>query len=138
MNIIEKRLDEIQPYEHNPRNNDAAVEYVANSLREFGWKQPIVIDKDGIIIAGHTRYKAAQRLGMKTAPCIMADDLTPEQVKAYRLADNKTGEFAEWDFSELEMELADIEMDMSAFGFLEEELNDVEAVEDDYVPAPPR
>lgn len=137
MNIIEKRLDEIQPYEHNPRNNDAAVEYVANSLREFGWKQPIVIDKDGIIIAGHTRYKAAQRLGMKTAPCIMADDLTPEQVKAYRLADNKTGEFAEWDFSELEMELADIEMDMSAFGFLEEELNDVEAVEDDYVPAPP-
>jgi site-specific DNA-methyltransferase (adenine-specific) len=137
MNIIEKRLDEIQPYEHNPRNNDAAVEYVANSLREFGWKQPIVIDKDGIIIAGHTRYKAAKRLGMKTAPCIMADDLTPEQVKAYRLADNKTGEFAEWDFSELEMELADIEMDMSAFGFLEEELNDVEAVEDDYVPAPP-
>lgn len=137
MNIIEKRLDEIQPYEHNPRNNDAAVEYVANSLREFGWKQPIVIDKDGIIIAGHTRYKAAQRLGMKTAPCIMADDLTPEQVKAYRLADNKTGEFAEWDFSELEMELADIEMDMAAFGFLEEELNDVEAVEDDYVPDPP-
>lgn len=137
MNIIEKRLDEIQPYEHNPRNNDAAVEYVANSLREFGWKQPIVIDKDGIIIAGHTRYKAAKRLGMKTAPCIMADDLTPEQVKAYRLADNKTGEFAEWDFSELEMELADIEMDMSAFGFLEEELNDVEAVEDDHVPAPP-
>lgn len=137
MNIIEKRLDEIQPYEHNPRNNDAAVEYVANSLREFGWKQPIVIDKDGIIIAGHTRYKAAQRLGMKTAPCIMADDLTPEQVKAYRLADNKTGEFAEWDFSELEMELADIEMDMSAFGFLEEELNDVEAVEDDGPSEPP-
>ena len=117
MQIIEKRLDEIRPYENNPRHNDEAVEYVANSLREFGWKQPIVIDRDGVIVAGHTRYKAALDLGMKTAPCVIADDLTPEQVKAYRLADNKTGEAASWDFDALEMELDGIEMDMEQFGF---------------------
>lgn len=126
MNIIEKRLDEIRPYENNPRHNDAAVEYVANSLREFGWKQPIVIDRDGIIVAGHTRYKAAQRLGLKTAPCLIADDLTPDQVKAYRLADNKTGEAAEWDFAELERELEGIDMDMLQFGFEDLEEKDGE------------
>ena len=117
MQIIEKRLDEIRPYENNPRHNDEAVEYVANSLREFGWKQPIVIDRDGVIVAGHTRYAAAKELGMKTAPCVIADDLTPEQVKAYRLADNKTGEVASWDFDALELELDGIEMDMEQFGF---------------------
>ena len=122
MQIIEKRLDEIRPYENNPRHNDEAVEYVANSLREFGWKQPIVIDRDGVIVAGHTRYAAAKKLGMKTAPCVIADDLTPEQVKAYRLADNKTGEVASWDFEALEVELDGIEMDMEQFGFeIEEE-----------------
>lgn len=117
MQIIEKSLSEIRPYENNPRKNDAAVEYVANSIREFGWKVPIVIDKDGVIIAGHTRYKAAKKLGMKSAPCIMADDLTEDQVKAYRLADNKVGEFAEWDFDALEEELAGIELDVEEFGF---------------------
>lgn len=117
MQIVEKPLSEIRPYENNPRKNDAAVEYVANSIREFGWKVPIVIDKDGVIIAGHTRYKAAKKLGMKSAPCIMADDLTEDQVKAYRLADNKVGELAEWDLDALEEELSGIELDMEEFGF---------------------
>lgn len=119
MKIIDKNIDELIPYENNPRRNDAAVEYVANSLKEFGWKQPVVIDKDGVIIAGHTRHKAALQLGMKTIPCLMADDLTPEQVKAYRLADNKVAELAGWDFEALEFELADLDMEfnMSNFGF---------------------
>lgn len=132
MQIIEKPLSEIRPYENNPRNNDAAVQYVANSLREFGWKQPIVIDRDGVIIAGHTRWKAAKKLGLKTAPCVMADDLTEDQVKAYRLADNKVGEIAEWDFDALEKELDEIELDMSEFGFeLEDEEEPAEIVEDE-------
>lgn len=137
MNVIEKQLSEIRPYENNPRDNDAAVEYVANSIREFGWKQPIVIDKDGVIIAGHTRYKAAQKLGLKSAPCVIADDLTDEQVKAYRLADNKVGEIAVWDFSALEEELAGIsDIDMSEFGFLDEE-EEIATEEDDFEPEPP-
>lgn len=130
MQIVEKSLSEIRPYENNPRNNDAAVQYVANSLREFGWKQPIVIDRDGVIIAGHTRWKAAKKLGLKTAPCVMADDLTEDQVKAYRLADNKVGEIAEWDFDALEQELDEIELDMSQFGFeLEDDSTEIDEVE---------
>lgn len=117
MNIVEKRLDEIRPYANNPRKNDEAVEAVANSIREFGWKQPIVVDADGVIIVGHTRYKAAQMLGLKTVPVLVADDLSDDKVKAYRLADNKTNELAEWDLSALETELAQIDMDMSGFGF---------------------
>ena len=108
MTIVEKKLSEIRPYENNPRRNDAAVDYVANSIREFGFKVPIVLDADGVIIAGHTRYKAAKKLGMKSVPCVMADDLSPAQVKAYRLADNKVGELAEWDFDLLDIELGDI------------------------------
>lgn len=129
MEIIEKRLDEIRPYERNPRRNDAAVEYVAESIRQFGWKQPIVIDKDGIIVAGHTRYKAAQSLGLEKAPCVIADDLTPEQIKAYRLADNKVGEIAEWDFDALEEELDALDLDMSAFGFEQESQPEFEETE---------
>ena len=141
MKIVEKRLDEIRPYERNPRRNDAAVEYVANSLREFGWKQPIVIDKNGVIVAGHTRYKAALSLGWETAPCVVADDLTPEQVKAYRLADNKVGEIAEWDMDLLAIELDDLadympDIDMRDFGF-EEEPESESVVEDNYEPQLP-
>ena len=118
MQIIEKSITEIKPYEKNPRKNDEAVEYVANSIKEFGFKVPIVIDKDGVIVAGHTRYKAAQELGLEKLPCIIADDLTEEQVKAFRLADNKVGELAEWDFDLLGDELDDIfDIDMSEFGF---------------------
>lgn len=137
MNVIERDLTSIRPYENNPRDNEAAVAFVANSIREFGWKQPIVIDKNGVIIAGHTRYKAAQTLGLKSAPCVIADDLTEEQVKAYRLADNKVGEIATWDFEALEEELDAIEdIDMSDFGFFSEE-EEEQIVEDDFEPEPP-
>lgn len=116
--IIEKRLDELTPYANNPRNNTDAVDAVAASLQEFGWKQPVVIDKAGVIIAGHTRIKAAEKLGLETAPCIIADDLTEEQVRAYRLADNKTAEFSGWDFDLLDAEIFSIDqIDMSQFGF---------------------
>ena len=118
MQIIEKSITEIKPYEKNPRKNDEAVGYVANSIKEFGFKVPIVIDKDGVIVAGHTRYKAAQKLGLEKLPCVIADDLTEEQVKAFRIADNKVGEFAEWDVDLLGEELDGIfDIDMSEFGF---------------------
>jgi len=111
-------IDKVKPYPNNPRNNDKAVEYVANSIREFSFQQPLVVDNDGIIIAGHTRLLAAKELGLKEVPVIVADDLTPEQAKAYRLADNKTGELAGWDFEQLDIELGDIaDIDMSSFGF---------------------
>ena len=106
MKIIEKKLTELKEYENNPRNNDGAVEAVAESIKQFGFKVPIVIDADGVIIAGHTRKKAALKLGLDKVPCIIADDLSPEQIKAFRLADNKTGELAGWDFAKLEEELA--------------------------------
>ena len=118
MNVIEKGISDVKPYEKNPRKNDAAVSAVANSIREFGFKVPIVIDKSGTIIAGHTRYKAALQLGLQKIPCVIADDLTKEQVKAFRLADNKVGEIAEWDFNMLESEIAEIEdIDMGLFNF---------------------
>ena len=110
----------IKPYANNPRKNENAVEPVANSIREFGFRQPIVVDADNTIIAGHTRLEAAKQLGLAEVPVIVADDLTREQVKAYRLADNKTGELAGWDFEQLDIELGDIaDIDMSAFGFKE-------------------
>ena len=133
MEIIIKGIDEIRPYENNPRVNDGAVGAVAESIREFGFQQPIVVDRGGVIIAGHTRYKAAQKLGLTEVPVVVADNLTDEQVRAYRLADNKTGELAEWDFSALEEELAGIgELDMSLFGFEPKEIT-----EDDYEEEPP-
>lgn len=119
MKIVEKRIEELREYENNPRHNDGAVDAVAESIKQFGFKVPIVIDTDGVIIAGHTRRKAAEKLGLEVVPCIVADDLTPEQIKAFRLADNKTGELAAWDFEKLEEELAALsEIDMSAFGFV--------------------
>ena len=139
MQIIIKGISEIKPYENNPRNNDSAVDAVAASIREFGWQQPIVVDKDGVIIAGHTRYKAARKLGLTEVPVIVADKLTEEQIKAYRLADNKSGELAEWDTALLDEELAELaDFDMSQFGFdtiLQEEVR--EAEEDDYEVNPP-
>lgn len=112
MNIVEKRIDEITPYEKNPRFNDDAVEYVAQSIEAFGWKQPIVVDKDGVIIAGHTRYKAAKQLGLEKVPVLIADDLSPDEVKAYRLADNKVSDFSSWDNKLLLEELDEIPDDL--------------------------
>lgn len=118
MEIIYKNINELIPYENNPRINDEAVEYVKNSIKEFGFKVPIVIDKDNVIIAGHTRIKASKELGIKDIPCIIADDLTEEQVKAFRLADNKVAEKSLWDYSKLDEELEDIlNIDMSIFDF---------------------
>lgn len=127
MKIIEKKIEELREYENNPRHNDSAVEAVAESIRAFGFKVPVIIDSDGVIVAGHTRVKAAEALNLETVPCIVADDLTPEQIKAFRLADNKTGELASWDFEKLEAELAELEsIDMSAFGFVMNEDIDID------------
>lgn len=122
MQIINKKIDELTPYENNPRNNDEAVKYVAESIKEFGFKVPMVIDSNNVIVCGHTRYKAAKELGMEEVPCIIADDLTEEQIKAFRLADNKVSEVAGWDLEKLDIEIAELEelgdIDMTAFGFM--------------------
>ena len=118
MEIKLVKIDEIIPYENNPRNNEEAVEPVMKSIKEFGFKVPMVIDKENIIVTGHTRYKAAKKLEIDKVPCIIADDLSEDQIKAYRLADNKVAEFAEWDFNILNLELNElIDFDMSIFGF---------------------
>ncbi|MCU0081865.1 DNA modification methylase [Streptococcus danieliae] len=120
MQIIQKELGEIRPYPGNPRINDEAVDPVAESIREFGFKVPIVIDRTGEIINGHTRYKAAQKLNLKSVPVIVADDLSEEQIKAFRLADNKTSEIAQWDLELLFDEMSEItDLDMTLFGFEE-------------------
>ena len=118
MKVFNVDPQRLRPYENNPRINDGAVEAVAKSIDEFGFKVPIVVDSDYVIIAGHTRLKAAEKLGLKTVPVVIADDLTEEQARAFRLADNKTAELAEWDFEKLNEELGDItDLDMQDFGF---------------------
>ena len=121
-------IDSIKPYENNPRHNEEAIPYVMNSIKEFGFKNPIIIDKNNVIIAGHTRLESAKRLGMKEVPIIQADDLTEEQVKAFRLADNKVSEKAEWNFELLDEELENLDLDMSEFGFenIDIEENEIE------------
>lgn len=122
MKIIEMPISKIVPYANNPRDNDRAVDAVAASIREFGFKVPVIVDRDNVIVAGHTRIKAAEKLGLSTVPVIRADDLTEEQVRAFRLADNKTSELAEWDFSKLEKEMEKLrKIDMSKFGFSKED-----------------
>lgn len=125
MNIIETAVDELIPYENNPRNNEKAVDAVAASIKEFGFRQPIVIDANNVIVCGHTRLLAAKKLKMKAVPCVMADDLTDEQIRAYRLADNKVAELAGWNDELLSFEMSCIhEVDMSAFGFPELQTED--------------
>jgi len=142
MNIIDLPIKSIKPYKRNPRKNDSAVEYVANSIRSFGFKVPIVIDENYEIVCGHTRWKAAKTIGLETVPCIMADDLNEEQIKAFRLADNKTAEMAGWDFDLLELEFNDIDpdlFDMADFGFFQDDEPETsnkaqEVEEDDFDP----
>ena len=118
MEIKNINIDDLIPYENNPRKNENAVDKVANSISEFGFKVPIIIDKENIIIAGHTRLKAAQKLGIKEIPCIIANDLTEEQIRAFRIADNKVSELSEWNIDKLNLELEDIlNINMSDFGF---------------------
>lgn len=130
MQIHQINISELTPYDKNPRLNDAAVPKVAESIRQFGFKVPIVIDSNNVIVAGHTRYKAAQSLDLKQVPCIIADDLSQEQIRAFRLADNKVAEFAEWDFTTLNDELEALaDFDMQEFGFM-----NVDDIEWDDVP----
>lgn len=118
LKITYKKTEDLIPYINNPRNNDNVVDKVASSIKNFGFKVPIVVDADNEIIAGHTRLKAAKKLGMDEVPCIVADDLNDGQIKAFRLADNRVAEFAEWDFNQLGAELAELDdWDMSDFGF---------------------
>ena len=114
--IQNMKLTEIHPYEKNPRLNDDSVDAVANSIRDFGFRAPIIVDKDRVIIAGHTRYKAAKKLGLKTVPVIVAEDMTPEQVEAYRIADNSAGSASTWDLDLLSDILQDIDFDMADYG----------------------
>ena len=125
MQIIEKELSWLKPYANNPRDNESAVEPVAKSIKEFGFKVPIVATSDGEIINGHTRFKASKRLGLEKVPVIIADDLTDEQIKAFRLADNKVSEFSTWNEDKLRDELKQLEMDMTEFGFEFTELTEL-------------
>ena len=132
MDIVNRRLTDIHPYENNPRFNDEAVDAVAASIQEFGFKVPIVLDSEGVIVAGHTRWKAALKLQLEEVPCVVADDLSPEQIKAFRLADNKVAELAYWNEEALAKELEEIaDIDMSAFGFDGEESDLGDEMEDD-------
>ena len=131
-------VEKIIPYTNNPRNNKKAIDKVASSIKEFGFKQPLVLDKENVIVVGHTRFEAANKLGIKEIPCIIADDLTPAQIKAYRIADNKVGEEAEWDMDKLGIEfeeLKEMDFDLELTGF---DLEDIEigegkeVIEDDF------
>ena len=130
MDIKEIKLTDIKAYKNNPRLTGEAVDKVAASIKEFGFMQPIVIDKNNVIVAGHVRAQAATKLKMKTVPCLVAENLTPEQIAAYRLADNKTAEFALWDYEKLEQELDAIGgFNMADFGFIN--LDDFTPYEED-------
>ena len=132
MNIIEMDIDKVIPYENNPRKNDEAVDKVALSISAFGFKVPIVLDANNVVVTGHTRLKAAKKLGLSKVPCILADDLTEEQIRAFRLADNKVAEFSQWDEDKLMQELESLgEIDMSLYGFAFPEDEDDENAEDD-------
>ena len=125
MQIELRKLDEVKPYENNPRVNDDAVEAVAKSIKEFGFRQPLVVDANGVIICGHTRWKAAKKLGLEQVPVHVARDLTPEQVKALRIADNKTAELSDWNYELLPLELSELQemnFDLSLLGFDSSEL----------------
>lgn len=126
--IREVKVGDIRPYERNPRRNDASVDAVAESIKQFGFRAPIIVDRDGVIIAGHTRWKAAKKLKLKTVPVIYAEDMTPEQAEAYRIADNSAGSASEWDVDLLAEIIPTLDFDMSDFGL---DLDFINAYEDD-------
>lgn len=128
MKIIEMNIEDLIPYEDNPRINYMAVDAVVKSIREFGFKVPIIVDKNNVIVAGHTRLEASKRLGLEKVPVIIADDLTPEQVKAFRIMDNKSAQYSEWDYEKLLKEideLAELDYDIDLTGFSQVELDDI-------------
>jgi site-specific DNA-methyltransferase (adenine-specific) len=136
LNIINLDINKLIPYINNPRNNENAIDKVASSIREFGFKVPVVIDKDNVIVNGHTRVLASKKLGLKEIPCVVADDLSEAQIKAFRIADNKVSEYASWDEELLKLELEQLEdmnfdldivnIDYSDFGL------EVDYIEDDF------
>lgn len=131
MIIKDTPISELVPYEYNARKNDEAVGAVASSIKQFGFKVPIVVDRQGVIIAGHTRLRAAKLLDLQTVPVIVADDLTEEQVRAFRLADNKVAEFSSWDYDKLDRELSQIfDIDMDDFGFHLDDIEDLQFEEE--------
>jgi len=139
MNILNIDIDKIIPYVNNPRNNEGAIDKVASSIREFGFKVPIVIDENNVVITGHTRLLASKKLGLKTVPCVIADDLTEAQIKAFRIADNKVSEYSTWDMELLQIELEalsemDIDLELTGFNEIEcmEMLEDIMPNTDDY------
>ena len=135
MNIVNKKIGELKPYENNPRHNENAVPYVVESIKRYGFKNPIIIDKDNVIVAGHTRYLASKELGLNEVPCIVADDLTEDEIKEFRLVDNRTAEMSDWDDELLASELEDIDFGDFDFGFEVEEIDaETEAIEDNYEP----
>ena len=142
--LTQMKLADIKPYERNPRRNDDSVQAVANSIKAFGFRSPIIVDADNVIIAGHTRYKAAKKLRLKTVPVIVADDMTPEQVEAYRIADNSAGSRSDWDHDLLQEILAEIgpAYDMADFGLdMDQYIETTEILDDiidDEPPAPPK
>lgn len=115
--IEEVKLTDLKPYENNPRINDGAVPALVESIKQLGFNVPLVIDKNNVVICGHTRLKAAQELGMVSVPCLRADELTEEQIKAFRLADNKTAELSAWDFEKLYGELEALKVSVPDFNF---------------------
>lgn len=134
MKIVNKKITDLKPYENNPRINDDAVEYVANSIKDFGFKVPLVIDKDNVVVCGHTRLKASEKLWLSEVPCIIADDLSEAQIKAFRLADNKVSEKADWDISKLNLELDELELDdidMEDYGFENNQFEETTSSDDE-------
>ena len=128
MKIENIDIKKIIPYERNPRRNDQAVDIVAKSVREFGFRVPVIIDKDNVIIAGHTRLKAAEKLGITEIPCVRADNLTPEQAKAFRIMDNKSHEYSMWDFDKLLDEIDQLRaanFDTTLTGFNDADLENI-------------
>ena len=125
--IVNVKIDEIIPYEDNPRDFSNTIEPLIKSIKEFGWQQPILLDKNKVIIAGHARLEAAKKMGLKEVPCIIAEDLSDEKVKALRIADNKTAEIASWDYDKLKKEcegiFGDLKTDLSSFGFSNNEIS---------------
>ena len=120
MKIFDVALSELKAYKNNPRKIPSeAVDAVVNSIKEFGFKVPVIIDSDNVLIAGHTRVEAAKKLGFTEVPCVIADDLNEQQMKAFRLADNKTSELSSWDFEKLDVELKNLDFNMAEFGFNE-------------------
>ncbi|UWD47138.1 ParB N-terminal domain-containing protein [Clostridioides difficile] len=131
--VVYLNLEDIKPYENNPRRNDEAIEKVIKSIDEFGFTNPILVDEDNIIIAGHTRYEASKQLELKQVPCIALKNLTEEQIKAYRLIDNKTNEFSSWDYNKLVDELYDIiNIDMKEFNFYVNDFEDLNISDKDF------